>query len=184
MPTISRSWETASRNASSQNCIWSQRVDLSLPKRPENSYISIHPDSWTDSEAAQCIVSNNSFLSQLYIATSANEYWSRKNTIAESLERYTRNQNTFEKVGPCRFWTGCCNSWNQTSTVVSKPSAQRWFTGPNTGGTLFALTRKLEYKKWQAYFSVEFNVKKWYYNYRWESYSVQKFENNVFVHWI
>ena len=34
MPMISRSWATASRNASSQYCMWSQRLDRSLAAKP------------------------------------------------------------------------------------------------------------------------------------------------------
>lgn len=39
IPTMSLSRETASKNASSQNCIWSQRFDLSLPSNPSNKYV-------------------------------------------------------------------------------------------------------------------------------------------------
>jgi hypothetical protein len=47
MPTMSRSCDTASRKASSQNCIWSHKVERSFPTRPATTTVHGLKWSWT-----------------------------------------------------------------------------------------------------------------------------------------
>jgi hypothetical protein len=59
MPTMSRSCDTASRKASSQNCIWSHRVERSFPIRPATT--TAHNLNWS------LIYVQSSFANQLIL---------------------------------------------------------------------------------------------------------------------
>jgi hypothetical protein len=96
---MSLSWETASKNASSQNCIWSQSDDLSLPVSPSKRYVLTASGDGDVTVFTMC------------------PPWYRKPVLSDDLLDHTLAVRCLGSLGNCN---------NGGSTVTGKgPSAER-----------------------------------------------------------